>query len=330
MDTDWRVARKSDVRIGQMTDHRRYAGGEMHATAFEIGQKFFELYCDRPGVRILDIGAQDFNGTLRDCAPKEAEYVGVDLEVGPGVDIVLDDPCLLPFEADAFDAVVSTSCFEHNQMFWLAFTEMVRVAKPGGFIYINAPSNGTYHAYPFDNWRFYPDASLALVAWAERQGQPVELIESFIARKKVIWNDCVMVFRKSTRGGSSLPEHLLSEVFSDAFNIRNFRSGAVQNFSEMPEDLQIAGRLGAANRQLEDINEALRSEVEIGRRKAVELDVCRRELNACRHEIDICCSELAAARRSVLKIKGSVSWRLTSPLRFVARTIRDASQRLRR
>ena len=82
-------------------------------------------------------------------------------------------------------------------MFWVSFLEMVRVLKPGGHLYINAPSNGGYHGFPLDHWRFYPDAGLALQDWARRMDQDVTLVESFIAPQQEAWfNDCVMVFAK--------------------------------------------------------------------------------------------------------------------------------------
>ena len=121
----------------------------------------------------------------------------MDLVSGRGVDIVLEDPYVLPFEDNSFDAVVTTSCFEHDTFFWLTFSEMCRVAKQGGFVYVNAPSSGCYHRHPLDCWRFYPDAGFALVEWAARAGHSVSLCESFITRDNAdVWNDFVGIFQK--------------------------------------------------------------------------------------------------------------------------------------
>ena len=60
-----------------------------------------------------------------------------------------------------FSTQVSTSCFEHDPIFWLTFKEIARVTKVDGFVYVNAPSNEVYHGYPGDNWRFYKDAPAA-------------------------------------------------------------------------------------------------------------------------------------------------------------------------
>lgn len=56
-----------------------------------------------------------------------------------GVDVVINSASELPFCDDYADATVSTSCFEHAELFWLTFNEMVRITKPGGFIYISTP-----------------------------------------------------------------------------------------------------------------------------------------------------------------------------------------------
>jgi len=40
--------------------------------------------------------------------------------------------------------------FEHDVMFWESFLELVRVLRPGGLLYLNAPSNTAFHRYPLD------------------------------------------------------------------------------------------------------------------------------------------------------------------------------------
>lgn len=94
----------------------------MHDSAYyELGRMFFELYWRDTFSRVLEVVARDVNGSVRDFCPPNADYIGVDLDAGPGVDHVLDDPMKLPFDDDTFDVAMSTSCFEHDQMFWLTF-----------------------------------------------------------------------------------------------------------------------------------------------------------------------------------------------------------------
>jgi SAM-dependent methyltransferase len=211
----------------------------VHDTAMEAGKIFFDMYAYQDHIRILDVGSQDVNGSLRSVAPKHAEYIGADLAEGRGVDVLLQDPYTFPFDADEFDLVVSSSCFEHTDFFWLTFLEMVRVTKSGGYLYINAPSNGIVHRYPRDNWRFYPDSGRALEAWARRQNSPVLLMECLtLRRKRDIWNDCVLVFHKGP-SVQNPPRKLICDHFSDAQNITRFDRPKILNPSGMTEDMEL-------------------------------------------------------------------------------------------
>jgi SAM-dependent methyltransferase len=190
----------------------------MHDTAYQIGQRFFESYV-RSGKLILDIGSMDINGSLRDFRPEGSNYVGVDLEPGDGVDVVVKTNGQLPFSEEIFDIVVSTSCFEHDPIFWQTFLEMCRVLKDGGYLYLNAPSKGAYHQYPIDAWRFFPDAGIALRDWAQLNKQDIELLESFVTENKSdIWNDCVMIFGKKAEPAAVS----VSERYDLAMNIRRW------------------------------------------------------------------------------------------------------------
>jgi SAM-dependent methyltransferase len=234
----------------------------VHDTAHQIGRLFFETYCATGPVAILEVGSQDVNGALRDCAPPGCSYTGVDLCEGPGVDIVLERPHKLPFDDEIFDAVVSSLCFEHDPMFWLSFLEMLRVAKNGALIYINAPSNGSYHCHPVDNWRFYPDAAVALVGWAGLQGYEAELVESFTAaRLGDQWNDCVMVFRRGS-GNDPITRRMVDRL-ADARNIRRGIGSEVEKREELSEDMlllaEVRARLAAREQELAELAAKLRA-----------------------------------------------------------------------
>jgi hypothetical protein len=165
-----------------------------------FGTLFFASYLkakDQRPKAVLDVGGQDVNGTLRSAAPESWRFVSADMTSGKGVDVVLDDPYKLPFSDGEFDAVISTSCFEHDACFWLSFLEMLRVTNVGGYVYLNAPSGGLVHRYPIDAWRFYPDASVALVDWARRSGMEATLCESFVGDAAADgWRDFVAIFRR--------------------------------------------------------------------------------------------------------------------------------------
>ncbi len=188
----------------------------MHSSALATGELFLKSGAVRNVKRILDIGGRDVNGTLRRFAPGNASFISIDLEPGRGVDLVLEDPYRYPFSDGCFDCVVSTSCLEHDRMFWLTILEASRVLSQNGLLYLSVPSQGAYHGYPYDNWRFYPDASLAIVEWSARSGQPLHLIESF-NHPDMPFNDYIMSFSK-TKGRWSGP--YLHEQIAGSYNIR--------------------------------------------------------------------------------------------------------------
>ena len=170
----------------------------MHDTAMEFGAKFFNTYLpEAKGRTIVDIGAQDINGSLRSVAPRDNNYIGVDFAEGKGVDVIITDPYSLPFDDSSVDVCVCSSCFEHSEFFWLLFSDILRILRPTGLLYLNVPSNGTFHRYPVDCWRFYPDSGMALQNWGRRSKYNCALLESFIGlQKNDVWNDFVAVFLK--------------------------------------------------------------------------------------------------------------------------------------
>ena len=100
---------------------------------------------------------------------------------------------------------------------------MVRVLKPNGYCYINAPShdNYNYHYHPYDCWRFYPDAGIALKKWAEKNSIELTLIESFInPPKQSGWSDFVMVFKKCK---TEYEKKLIVDDIKDAKGIRKLK-----------------------------------------------------------------------------------------------------------
>ena len=193
----------------------------MHPTAMDNGRRFFECYLDKgAAATVVDLGSMDVNGSLRSVAPSACRYVGVDFAAGPGVDLVLDDPYRLPFATGSIDTVVSSSCFEHVEFFWLVFEDVLRVLKPAGLFYLNAPANGDYHRYPVDCWRFYPDAGLALANWGRCCGHDPVLLESFTTRQLLdAWNDFVAVIVKDASQAHRHPTRMI-ERFDDYMNGR--------------------------------------------------------------------------------------------------------------
>jgi SAM-dependent methyltransferase len=206
----------------------------MHETAMEIGRRFFETYLKNgKGLKIVEIGSQDVNGSLRSVAPPDNEYIGIDFAPGKGVDVVINDPYALPLPDNCADVVVSSSCFEHSEFFWLVFNEIQRILKPSGLFYFNSPSDGFFHRYPVDCWRFYPDSGMALQNWARRSGFNTALVESFTGtplKKEDFWSDFVAVFIKDPAFIGQYPERIL-DTWPDHVNGLTYENKDFSKFS---------------------------------------------------------------------------------------------------
>lgn len=168
----------------------------MHPSSFDnmaaVLDRLHTRLFSAPGTRVLEIGSMDVNGGYRPLlGERDATYTGVDIEAGPGVDLVLEDPSVLPFGDGTFDLVLSGQMLEHSPFFWRTFAEMARVLDKRGVIVLIAPSSGPIHRYPVDCYRFYPDAFASLAELVGLQLLDVRLDE------RGPWRDLVGVFSRS-------------------------------------------------------------------------------------------------------------------------------------
>jgi len=162
----------------------------VHASSMENMQRCIDWYLP-PGARtVVDVGAADVNGSYRSLFSGDISYVGLDLEPGPGVDVVQADPYVLPFEEDFADVLITGQMLEHCAHFWRIFSEFARVLRPGGVVFAIAPSAGPVHRYPVDCWRFYPDSFPSLAEWTG-----LRLVHSWTDERGP-WRDLVGVFQK--------------------------------------------------------------------------------------------------------------------------------------
>jgi SAM-dependent methyltransferase len=217
----------------------------MHPSALENAKRFRDAYfSSERELTIVEIGAQDVNGSLRTVFPDAARYLGLDFVRGKGVDIVLDDPYQIPLAIDSADIVLCSSVFEHSEFFWLTFLAILRILKPAGLFYLNALSNGDFHRYPVDCWRFYPDSGAALVKWGRRNGFRPLLLESYISvQDRDVWNDYVAVFLKDEAERELFQRRVLDN-FAEVSNATRLGVEGFQGFSAKTEDQLQNARLG--------------------------------------------------------------------------------------
>ena len=124
-----------------------------HASVLKFVEKFKGYGI---GSRILEVGSRNINGSARAIfEPIADEYTGVDIEDGPGVDMVCDASYLLmKFEQSSFDMVISTEMLEHCQHWKMAILNMKLVLKESGIMILTARSSGFPYHNPPDYWRF--------------------------------------------------------------------------------------------------------------------------------------------------------------------------------
>ena len=110
------------------------------------------------GKTVLEVGSYNVNGSVRPLVENlhTKNYLGIDLQNGPGVDLVLPAEKLIEeFGPERFDAVISTETIEHIIDWRIILGNIKTVLKEGGYIYLSVPTVGCgYHAFPIDCWRY--------------------------------------------------------------------------------------------------------------------------------------------------------------------------------
>lgn len=176
----------------------------MHQSSLENMLAFRKKYLDprkNDLLLILDLGSLDINGSYRhyfDVFPWK--YMGMDMNPGKNVDIVLKNPYRWQeIKSNSADVLISGQAFEHIEFFWITMLEIARVLKPGGLCCIIAPSGGPEHRYPVDCWRFYPDGFAALTRFAKLDLLEVSTnweLEGKYMDESNAWKDTILVCQK--------------------------------------------------------------------------------------------------------------------------------------
>ncbi len=115
--------------------------------------------------RILEIGSrqavnQNELANMRDLFPN-SKFVGVDMQAGPGVDVVASAN-ELPFSDRYFDLVLCLETLEHAEKPWLICSEIERVMGSKGVAIISSQQNFPIHKHPSDYFRYTPYGLKAL------------------------------------------------------------------------------------------------------------------------------------------------------------------------
>ncbi len=107
----------------------------------------------------LEVGSKNY-GSTQDLRTRFAgDYVGVDMETGPGVDAVCDltqplEEVQAALGRESFGSIFCLSVLEHcSQPFRMA-DNLSRLLRPGGRICVSVPFSWEFHGFPSDYWRF--------------------------------------------------------------------------------------------------------------------------------------------------------------------------------
>jgi hypothetical protein len=110
----------------------------MHTEAFDFFVATFRRLPRRQSV--VEIGAKNINGTLRDVFTRYAtRYVGVDVVPGPDVDVVCDGATFRPDEQP--DTVVCAEVLEHADQAEAICRNAYRMLVPEGVFVLSAAAD---------------------------------------------------------------------------------------------------------------------------------------------------------------------------------------------
>lgn len=113
-----------------------------------IRNAFSQFY--KPGMKVLDIAPQDHAGAKEFFPEVET------LDLAPGADYQADicqnNSAIIPDET--FDIIICTEVLEHVANPFDAVTELHRMLKKGGLLFVTTPFNFRIHGPLPDNWRF--------------------------------------------------------------------------------------------------------------------------------------------------------------------------------
>lgn len=121
-------------------------------------------FAARRPAHVLEIGSLDVNGSARSVLRQYSkEWLGVDRQVGPGVDWVGEvGELAATLTAGALpwaDAVVCTEALEHDAHFWETLDYIRVLSRRPALWVVTTPANGfPYHGHPRDYYRFTEDA----------------------------------------------------------------------------------------------------------------------------------------------------------------------------
>jgi SAM-dependent methyltransferase len=159
-----RAGYRAFVRVFLSFADQRFLDPNVPLSKLASHSKYLQYLTDcgnRTGIRILEIGSREVTGKS-DARERfaNAEYVGFDFYPGRNVDVVGDAHKLSQyFGNQRFDIIYSSAVFEHFAMPWVVATEIAKLLKPGGIVFVETHFSYGSHERP---WHFFQFSDMAL------------------------------------------------------------------------------------------------------------------------------------------------------------------------
>jgi len=125
----------------------------------------------RPG-KVLEIGAMDVNGVVRELLNGHHEYTGLDRMDGPGVDVVAEAAAFI--ETGEWDAILAFDVLEHDPRWWDTAAAMARGLRAGGTAIVTVPDIGYPRHHDPDYYR-----------WTSRAAQEMLLPLTLVSSQRI-------------------------------------------------------------------------------------------------------------------------------------------------
>lgn len=153
---------------------------------------FVEALAGRLAGPVLEVGSRDYGNTQNFRAIlKNTDFLGIDMQAGKGVDLVLDltddfEAVNQALQGRRFGTIICMSVLEHCRDPFKMARNIERLLVDGGILVVGAPFVWELHGFPDDYWRFTPSGIRVLfpsldfseipgAAYSGRKGDSVAL-----------------------------------------------------------------------------------------------------------------------------------------------------------
>jgi 2-polyprenyl-3-methyl-5-hydroxy-6-metoxy-1,4-benzoquinol methylase len=288
------------------------------------------------GRRVLDAGCGVGYGTAMLGETGAAEAVGVDVSAAAveaasdgaptNTSFLAGDVHALPFDDGRFDLVVCFEVIEHVDRQDEVIAELARVLVPGGVLALSSPNRDVYvRGNPHHVHEYVPQE---LRAALERCFAHVDLYRQHDWMTSAVLDDAQV----AVDGIGEALDLRLAKVFGERPGSEPYTI-ALASRQALPvvEGTAVLGAAAEARAWLEELS---RLRDDVGRNGqmitslTVERDRARAEVatlqdveEQLRSDVNLLVGELEQVRTTIRAMRGSVSWRLTGPLRDVRRRL---------